>query len=235
MCPPKPSEGGKERYDAHRRSTRCVTAGLLAASATLAAQRGPSPVTTHLDAEVIALACSPKLIFEAPSPRCSSRADSIRSLVICTGPATSSRSTAGRTTASKSARNTSSAGCSRHAARACRARSQPRFETTGWVKVYAVDKTMSLVTVEHACDTMNVGDYLEPFSITQPPIPDANPPKPQRENYGHILIGADRRTMFAKNDFFVGRSRQRPWRHPRRALHRLPRQAEDGAGQRVVG
>ena len=71
------------------------------------------------------------------------------------------------------------------------------------MKVYAVDKTMSLVTVAHACDTMNVGDYLEPFSITQPPTPDANPPKPQRENYGHILIGSDRRTMFAKNDYFT--------------------------------
>ena len=34
------------------------------------------------------------------------------------------------------------------------------------MKVYAVDKTMSLVTVEHACDTIEVGDYLEPFSIT---------------------------------------------------------------------
>jgi hypothetical protein len=33
--------------------------------------------------------------------------------------------------------------------------------------------------------------------------PDANPPKPQRDNYGHILIGSDRRTMFAKNDFFT--------------------------------
>jgi len=50
---------------------------------------------------------------------------------------------------------------------------------------------------------MNVGDYLEPFTLPQLPTPDANPPKPQKENYGHILIGTDRRTMFAKNDFFT--------------------------------
>ena len=51
------------------RSTRIfVTAGLLAASAPLAAQRGPSPVMTHLPAEVIALACAPTLVFETPSP-----------------------------------------------------------------------------------------------------------------------------------------------------------------------
>jgi len=61
---------------------------------------------------------------------------------------------------------------------------------------------MSLVTVSHACDIVNVGDYLEPFTLPQPPTPDVNPPKPQKENYGHILIGTDRRTMFSKNDFF---------------------------------
>jgi hypothetical protein len=66
-----------------------------------------------------------------------------------------------------------------------------------------VDKTMSLVTVSHACDTIDIGDYLEPFSLPVPPTPDANPAKPQRDNYGHILMGVDRRTMFAKNDLFT--------------------------------
>ena len=40
-----------------------VTAGLLAASAPLAAQRGEAPVTTHLPADVIALACAPTLLL----------------------------------------------------------------------------------------------------------------------------------------------------------------------------
>jgi hypothetical protein len=60
---------------------------------------------------------------------------------------------------------------------------------------------MSLVTVSHACDTIDIGDYLEPFSVPDPPAPDATPGKPQKDNYGHILMGTDRRTMFAKNDF----------------------------------
>src|SRR4030095_8026563 len=60
--------------------------------------------------------------------------------------------------------------------------------TAGWVRVYAVDKTMSLVTVSHACDTINIGDYLEPFSVPHPPTPDANPGKQQQENYCHILV-----------------------------------------------
>jgi hypothetical protein len=75
------------------------------------------------------------------------------------------------------------------------------IRTAGWVRVYAVDKTMSLVTVSHACDSIDIGDYLEPFRIPAPPTADANPAKPQKNNYGHLLMGADRRTMFAKNDF----------------------------------
>jgi hypothetical protein len=77
------------------------------------------------------------------------------------------------------------------------------IQTTGWVRVYAVDKTMSLVIVTHACDTLDIGDYLEPYVEPQVPIADANPPKPQRENYGHIMLGADRRSMFGEGDFFV--------------------------------
>src|SRR4029434_7099117 len=75
--------------------------------------------------------------------------------------------------------------------------------TAGWVRVYAVDKMMSLVTVSHACDTINIGHYMEPLRAPAPQTHDPNPGKPQKENYGHILVGADRRTMFAKNDFFA--------------------------------
>jgi len=78
------------------------------------------------------------------------------------------------------------------------------IRTAGWVRVYAVDKTMSLVTISHLCETpIEIGEYLEPFTVPVVPIPDANPAKPQKENYGHILVGTDRRTMFAKNDFFT--------------------------------
>jgi hypothetical protein len=39
------------------------------------------------------------------------------------------------------------------------------IRTTGWIKVYAVDDEWSLVTVTHACDTIEVDDYLEPFKL----------------------------------------------------------------------
>ena len=47
-----------------RPTSRFVTAALLAAGVPLLAQTGPAPVPTHLDADVIALACSPTLMFE---------------------------------------------------------------------------------------------------------------------------------------------------------------------------
>jgi hypothetical protein len=62
---------------------------------------------------------------------------------------------------------------------------------------------MSLATVTHACDTVQVDDYLEPFVLPVVPTPSADRPKPQRENYGHVLMGQDRRRSFGKGDFFM--------------------------------
>jgi hypothetical protein len=180
-----------------------VTAGLLAASASLAAQRGAAPVTTHLPADVIALACAPTLLFETPSP----------SLLITGGQDSFTRHAYGPgdlITINGGSDNGVEVGQEyfvrrMQPGRASRvSRANPAaIQTTGWVRVYAVDKTMSLVIVTHACDTLDIGDYLEPYVEPQVPIADANPPKPQRENYGHIMLGADRRTIFGQGDFFV--------------------------------
>src|SRR5436190_5688876 len=40
-------------------------------------------------------------------------------------------------------------------------------QTTGWVRVVSVNERMALVSPEHTCSEMRVGDYLEPFV---PPI-----------------------------------------------------------------
>jgi hypothetical protein len=63
---------------------------------------------------------------------------------------------------------------------------------------------MSLATVVHGCETIDAGDFLEPFTLPQVPTPaDTANIKPQRENYGKILLGNDRRRAFAKGDFFI--------------------------------
>jgi hypothetical protein len=186
-----------------RQTSALVTAALLAAAVPLLAQTGPAPVVTHLDAEIIAQACSPTLSFERP----------VASLLMTGGQDSSTRPLYGPgdlITINGGSDNGVEVGQEYFVRRIQAPRdtglgrdAPATIKTAGWVKVYAVDKTMSLVTVEHACDAMSVGDYLEPFSAPQPPAPAVNPPKPQKENYGHILIGTDRRTMFAKGDFFT--------------------------------
>ena len=185
-------------------ATVSVTTALLVAATPLAAQHGPAPVMTHLPAEVIAQACAPGLTFEQP----------MRALLITGGQDASTRHMfrpgdlitinggsdngieVGQEYYVRMVQGENGGGISRM--------TPATIRTAGWVRVYAVDKKMSLVTVSHACDTpIEIGEYLEPFTVPIPPIADANPSQPQRENYGHILVGSDRRTMFAKNDFFT--------------------------------
>jgi len=180
----------------------CLTAGLLAAATPLLAQRGPAPEMTHLPADVIAQACAGTLAFDRP----------MQSLLITGGQDASTRHVYGPgdlLTINAGSDNGIEVGQEYYVRRLQAPRgtgisraTPASIRTAGWVRVYAVDKTMSLVTLSHACDIVNVGDYLEPFTLPHPPTPDVNPPKPQKENYGHILIGTDRRTMFSKNDFF---------------------------------
>jgi hypothetical protein len=75
--------------------------------------------------------------------------------------------------------------------------------TSGWIRVWAVDDTMSLATITHACDTVNIDDYLEPFVLPTPPTVSSNKPKPQRDNYARVLSGDSRRRSFGKGDFFI--------------------------------
>lgn len=180
-----------------------LTAGLLAAATPLLAQRGPAPEMTHLPADVIAQACAATLAFERP----------MQSLLITGGQDASTRHVYGPgdlVTINAGSDNGIEVGQEYYVRRVQAPRgtgisraTPASIRTAGWVRVYAVDKTMSLVTVSHTCDVVDVGDYLEPFTLPHPPTPDANPPKPQKENYGHVLIGTDRRQVFSKNDFFA--------------------------------
>jgi hypothetical protein len=66
-----------------------------------------------------------------------------------------------------------------------------------------VDDEMSLATVTHACDSIQVGDFLDPFALPDVPQPLAARPKPERDNYGRVLMGADRRRTFGRGDFVI--------------------------------
>ena len=77
------------------------------------------------------------------------------------------------------------------------------MRTTGWIKVYAVDDEWSLATITHACDTITIDDYLEPFTLPTVTPAAAERGKPERDNYGRVMVGNDRRRTFGKGDYLI--------------------------------
>lgn len=186
------------------KATGLVILGVAALSAaTLAAQRGPAPAVTGLPADVTALACAPSIAYEVPPMplRITGGQDSFVRITYAPGDLI---------TINAGTRNGIEVGQEFFTRRLL---SDPRqrisrrtpatVRTSGWIRVYAVDDTMSLATITHACDTIDVNDYLEPLVLPQAVLPSADRPKAQRENYGRVLVGQDRRSSFGKDDFFV--------------------------------
>jgi hypothetical protein len=77
------------------------------------------------------------------------------------------------------------------------------IRTTGWIRIYAVDDRMSLATIVHPCDSIELNDYLEPFVLPAVPAASSDRPKPQRGNYGRVTVGNDNRRSFGLGDYFV--------------------------------
>ena len=181
-----------------------VIAWALLAAAPVAAQRTSLPPSTHLAPEVLALACAPGMTFEQPPTplRITGGQDSFTRQTYAPGDLL---------TINAGTDNGIEVGQEYYVRRIQPAERRPvtranpaTIRTTGWIRVYAVDKQMSLATVVHACDTINVTDFLEPFVVPQVPTPaDTARVKPQRGNYGKIVLGTDRRRSFGKGDFFI--------------------------------
>jgi hypothetical protein len=168
-----------------------------------AAQRAPAPVASDLPAEVMALACAPRPAFEIPPMplRITGGQDSIIRRTYAPGDIV---------TINAGTENGIEVGQQYYTRRVLRAyqervkRATPGgIRTTGWVRIYAVDAQMSLATIEHACETIDVGDYLEPFELPVVPAPANGTVEPQRSNYGRIMFGNDMRVTFGKGDLFV--------------------------------
>jgi hypothetical protein len=183
--------------------TVIVAAALLAAAAPAAAQRVGATMPTNLRPEILALACAPSLSFEAPPVpiRVTGGQDSFVRRMYAPGDLI---------TINAGSDNGIEVGQEYYTRRALTLetgrvdRDNPALvRTTGWVRVYAVDKQMSLATITHACHATDVNDYLEPFVLPQAPPPALDRPMAQRENYGRIQLGNDRRRSFGRGDFFV--------------------------------
>jgi hypothetical protein len=168
-----------------------------------AAQRAPAPSSVRLPPEVLSLACAPSLTFVDPAMplRITGSQDSFVRYSFAPGDLV---------TINAGTDNGIEVGQEYYTRRTQRAERRPidrdnptTIRTTGWIRIYAVDTQMSLATVTHACDSIDLGDFLEPFVLPQVPVPDQTFARAQRSNYGRILIGADRRRSFARGDYFI--------------------------------
>ena len=167
------------------------------------AQRGPAPITTSLAPDVLALACAPAITYAAPavSLRVSGGQESVQRHSHAPGDlVTINAGTRGGITVGQEfyTRRVLASGVARVG------RPNPgTIRTTGWIRVWAVDEDMSLATITHACETVDVGDYLEPFALpTVPALSQLSGP-PERGNYGLVLSGQDRRTQFGSGDYLL--------------------------------
>ena len=179
----------------------CVAA-LLAVAAPLSAQRGPAASTSHLSPDVLALACAPATASGTPQ----------MPLHITGGQDAFVRrnyAPGDLVTINAGMQNGITIGQEFfirrvQADRMSVSRTSPAMiRTAGWLRVYAVDDAMSLATIEHACDAIEVGDYLEPFVLPQMPSVSNDKAKAERDNYARVMAGADRRRSFGKGDFFT--------------------------------
>ncbi len=184
-------------------TTRILAVGLLAIALPAAAQTGPAPAATHLPADVLQLACAPRVVFETPNVplRITGSQDTLVRRVHSPGDLV---------TINAGANDGVRVGQEFFARRlqvsdrgSVSADSPATVRTVGWIRVYAVDEDMSLATVTYACDVIDLDDYLEPFSLPAVPTPSTNRPKPQRGNYGRVMGGNDRKFSFGKGDYFV--------------------------------
>jgi len=185
------------------RNTVALAALIAALSVPAAAQRGPAPGSTHLPADVLEMVCSPRLAFELPD----------RSLRVTGGQDTIRRRTwaPGDLITINGGRNNGVEVGQEYYVRRAQvennnkvSRATPAsIRTAAWIKVWAIDDDMSLATVVHACDSIEVDDYLEPFAMPKVVKPTAQILKPVRDDYARILSGNDKRRAFGKGDFFI--------------------------------
>jgi len=180
-----------------------VIAGLLASTVALRAQRAPASPQTGLPPDILALACAPAGAHGQPDS----------ALRVTGGQDAFTRRNYGPgdlITINAGTANGIRVGQEFFVRRIQTDRdyeisgvAPTTIHTAGWVRVWAVEDGMSLVTVTHACDAIEVGDYLDPFRLPEAVVPNANKPKAARDHYARVMSGVDLRSTFGRGDFFT--------------------------------
>lgn len=183
-----------------RTSVAILMAALLTIPVVAVPQTGPAQTASHLPTDVLALACAPRA---ARAPQTALRVTGGQDVLVRRNYAPGDL-----ITINAGMKNGLQVGEEYYTRRVLTGRDAQQdphtvLITSGWIRIYAIDDDMSLATITHACDAVEVGDYLDPFVLPTPPdiVPDSR--KPERDNYGRVTTGLDRRLAFAKGDFFV--------------------------------
>jgi hypothetical protein len=76
------------------------------------------------------------------------------------------------------------------------------IRVAGLVTVRAIDEFNALASVDLACDSIESGDFLEPFVEVPLPATATAPVKPDFDDRAKVLFGVDNRVMFGIGDVF---------------------------------
>jgi hypothetical protein len=186
-----------------RTATGFFALALISSASPLFAQKGPASPMKYLPPDVVALACAPSVTSTRP----------MRPMRVTGGQDTIVRRThapGDLITINAGTNNGIEVGQEFFTRRVLIGPRTPLTPeapaavlTTGWVRVHAVDDELSLATITHACDSVEIGDYLEPFALPQVPAAAQARLKAERDTYGRILAGVDGRRIFGVGDFVV--------------------------------
>ena len=178
-------------------------AALLMSVTPAGAQRAPVYTPIHLSQDILAQACAPFPSFEVPSMplRVSGSQEGMVRRTFAPGDLI---------TINAGSDNGIDVGQEYYARRAVSIEKRPigrdnpaTIQTSGWIRVYAVDKRMSLATIVYACTAIELNDYLEPFVLPTLPQVSVERLQAQRGNYGRVLRGNDNRSAFGTGDYFL--------------------------------
>ena len=187
------------------RTSLCVSclSGVLAAAVPASAQRAPAPEPVGIPPEIVALACAPGLTFEAPPAPLRITGSQNPIVRQNFGPGDLITINAGTDNGIEVGQVYYTRRVVPREKRSISRDNPAVIQTSGWIRIYAVDTTMSLATISYPCDAIHLGDYLEPFVPPTPPTVSADRPVAQRGNYGRVMVGNDNRQAFGKGDYFV--------------------------------
>jgi hypothetical protein len=167
------------------------------------AQRGPAPARVNLPPEILSLACAPKLAFEVPSTPIRVTGSQESMVHKLYGPGDLISINAGTDNGIEVGQQYYTRRIVPIERRAVGRDNPAMIQTTSWLRIWAVDDEMSLATITHACGGVELNDYLEPFTVPEEPAISVMKPKAQRGNYGRVMSGNDRRTLFGRGDYFL--------------------------------